>query len=288
MKISDLYRESDTAVISCEFFAPKSEQGFQNLYKVFEHLKQISPAFYSVTYGAGGGTARPTLELVCKIQDEFGILSMPHLTCVNHTKEYLLNYVHELKDNGINNILALRGDMPGGGKFMPHPEGLRFASDVVGLVGELNHFCIGVAAHPEGHPDAISIEDDIKNLKTKLDAGADFAITQFFFENEFYYKFVEMTQNSGIEKPIIPGIIPFINANHVMKFAKMNGTHIPDALKKQMIEAGDDREKASELGIKQAVKQCRELLDRGVSGIHFYTLNKSKPTYSVLQSLGMI
>lgn len=287
MKISELYRESVNPVISCEFFAPKSEQGFQNLYKVFEKLKQISPAFYSVTYGAGGGTARPTLELVCKIQDDFGITSMPHLTCVNHSKEYLLDYVNELKEKGIDNILALRGDMPGGGEFIPHPEGLRFASDVVGLVVGLDHFCVGVAAHPEGHPDATSLEEDLENLKIKLDAGADFAITQFFFDNEFYFKFVEKAKQIGIEKPIIPGIIPFINANHVMKFAKMNGTHIPDTLKKQMVEAGDNRESSSELGINQAVKQCRELLDRGVPGIHFFTLNKSKPAISVLQRLGI-
>jgi len=288
LKIAELYRHSDKPVISCEFFAPKSDRGFQNLYKVFEKLKQASPAFYSVTYGAGGGTARPTLELVCKIQDEFGITSMPHLTCVNHSNEYLLSYVKELKDNGIDNILALRGDMPGGGKFMPHPEGLRFAADVVGLVGELNHFCIGVAAHPEGHPDSISPEEDIKNLKNKLDAGADFAITQFFFDNEFYFKFVETARNIGIEKPIIPGIIPFVNANHVMKFAKINKTHIPDNLKKQMIEAGDDREKASKLGINKAAELCRELLDSGVPGIHFYTLNNSRPTLSVLRRLGTI
>ena len=288
MKIAELYRDSDKPVISCEFFAPKSDRGFQNLYKVFEKLKQASPAFYSVTYGAGGGTARPTLELVCKIQDEFGITSMPHLTCVNHSKEYLLSYVKELKDNGIDNILALRGDMPGGGKFMPHPEGLRFAADVVGLVGELNHFCIGVAAHPEGHPDSTSLEEDIKNLKNKLDAGADFAITQFYFDNKFYFKFVEMARNIGIEKPIIPGIIPFVNANHVMKFAKINKTHIPDNLKKQMIEAGDDRERASKLGITKAAELCRELLDSGVPGIHFYTLNNSRPTLSVLQRLGTI
>ena len=288
MKISDLYRENDNAVISCEFFAPKSEKGFQNLYKVFEQLKQALPAFYSVTYGAGCCTARPTLELVCKIQDEFGITSMPHLTCVNHSKEYLLDYIHELKDNGINNILALRGDMPGGGSYISHTEELRFASDVVGLVSELNHFCIGVAAHPEGHPDSVSLEEDIKNLKIKLDAGADFAITQFFFDNEFYFKFVEMARNGGIDKPIIPGIIPFINANHVMKFAKMNGTHIPDALKKQMVEIGDDRKMAVELATSQAVGQCRDLLDRGVPGIHFFTLNNSKPTLSVLQRLGVI
>ena len=288
MKIAELYRDSDKPVISCEFFAPKSDRGFQNLYKVFEKLKQASPAFYSVTYGAGGGTARPTLELVCKIQDDFGITSMPHLTCVNHSKEYLLSYVKELKDNGIDNILALRGDMPGGGKFMPHPEGLRFAADVVGLVGELNHFCIGVAAHPEGHPDSTSLEEDIKNLKNKLDAGADFAITQFYFDNKFYFKFVEMARNIGIEKPIIPGIIPFVNANHVMKFANINKTHIPDNLKKQMIEAGDDRERASKLGINKAAELCRELLDSGVPGIHFYTLNNSRPTLSVLQRLGTI
>lgn len=288
MNISDLYRESENAVISCEFFAPKSEKGFQNLYKVFERLKEASPAFYSVTYGAGGGTARPTLDLVCKIQDEYGITSMPHLTCVNHSKEYLLNYVQELKERGINNILALRGDMPGGGDFIPHAEGLKFASDVVSLVSELNHFCIGVAAHPEGHPAAVSIEEDLKHLKIKLDAGADFAVTQFFFDNEYYFKFVEMARDSGIDKPIIPGIIPFVNANHVMKFAKMNGTHIPDSLKKQMINAGDDREMSVELAITQAVTQCRELLDRGVPGIHFFTLNNSKPTLSVLKELGLI
>lgn len=287
MKISDLYLNSDKPVISCEFFAPKTERGFQSLNKVFEKLKQASPAFYSVTYGAGGGTARPTLELVCKIQDEFGITSMPHLTCVNHSKEYLINYVLELKENGINNILALRGDMPGSDGFVPHPEGLRFAADVVGLVGELNHFCIGVAAHPEGHPDSTSLEEDIQYLKIKLDAGADFAITQFFFDNEFYFKFLEMARNIGIDKPIIPGIIPFINSNHVMKFAKINGTYIPDLLKEQMFEASDDRKRSTKLGVEQAVKQCRELLDSGVPGIHFFTLNNSKPTLSVLQRLGI-
>ncbi len=283
MKISDLYRDNDKPVISCEFFAPKTELGFQNLYKVFAKLKQTSPAFYSVTYGAGGGTARPTLELVCKIQDDFGITSMPHFTCVNHSKEYLLKYMKELKMNGIVNILALRGDMPGGGDFRRHPDGLMYASEVVKLAAGMNHFCIGVAAHPEGHPESLSLEKDIQYLKNKLDAGADFAITQFFFDNNYYFKFVERAQNIGIKKPIIPGIIPFINANHVMKFAKLNGTHIYDDLKNQMIEAGDDREMSSELGINQAVRQCRELLDSGVPGIHFYTLNKSKPTLSVLK-----
>lgn len=285
MYIPEFYRESKKPVISCEFFAPKTEAGNLNLYKVFDRLKQVSPAFYSVTYGAGGGTAQPTMDLVCKIQDDFGITAMSHLTCVSHTKEYLSNYVNDLKGRGINNILALRGDTPGGGKFSPIPGGLKYASEVVQLVGEFDHFSIGVACHPEGHPDSTSLDDDVKNLKIKLDAGADFAISQFFFDNQYFFKFVERTKKAGIDKPIIPGIIPFVNAELVMRFAKMNKTNIPEPLMAQMIEAVGDRERSTELGIRLALRQCRELLDAGVPGIHFFTLNNSNPTIKVVEQL---
>jgi len=283
--ISEFYSESKKPVISCEFFAPKTEAGNLNLYKVFDRLKRVSPAFYSVTYGAGGGTAQPTMDLVSKIQDDFGITAMSHLTCVSHTKEYLSNYVNDLKGRGINNILALRGDTPGGGKFSPIPGGLKYASEVVQLVGEFDHFSIGVACHPEGHPDSTSLDDDVKNLKIKLDAGADFAISQFFFDNQYFFKFVERTKKAGIDKPIIPGIIPFVNAELVMRFAKMNKTNIPEPLMTQMIEAVGDRERSTELGIRLALRQCRELLDAGVPGIHFFTLNNSNPTIKVVEQL---
>lgn len=287
MFISELYSDSKKPVISCEFFAPKTDAGFLSLYKVFDRLKQISPAFYSVTYGAGGGTAQPTMDLVCKIQDDFGITSMPHLTCVSHTQEYLSNYINKLKERGINNILALRGDTPGGGKFKPIPGGLKYASEVVKLVGEFEHFSIGVAGHPEGHPESTSLEDDVRNLKNKLDAGAGFVLTQFFFDNRYFFKFVELAKKTGIDQPIIPGIIPFVNAEHVMRFAKMNRTNIPDSLKAQMIEAGDNKEKSTELGIRQSVGQCKELLDAGVPGLHFYTLNNSIPTVKVIEQMNI-
>lgn len=287
MHISELYSESKKPVISCEFFAPKTEAGNLSLYKVFERLKQVSPAFYSVTYGAGGGTAQPTMDLVCKIQDEFGITAMPHLTCVGHTKEYLSNYVRDLRERGIDNILALRGDTPGGGKFSPVPGGLKYASDVVQLIREFDHFSIGVAGHPEGHPECTSLEEDVQHLKNKLDAGAGFVITQFYFDNQHFFDFVELARKAGIDKPIIPGIIPFVSAKHVMRFAKMNHTNIPEPLLSQMIDAGGDKSKSTELGIRQAVEQCKELLDVGVPGIHFFTLNNSNPTIKVVEQLNI-
>jgi len=283
--ISELYHESKKHVISCEFFAPKTEEGLLNLYKVFNRLKQISPAFYSVTYGAGGGTAQPTMDIVCKIQDDFGITAMPHLTCVGHTAEYLSNYINDLKGRGIENILALRGDAPDGGKFNPIPGGLKYASEVVKLVDGFDHFSIGVAGHPEGHPESTSLEEDVQNLKNKLDAGADFVITQFYFDNQYFFDFVELARKIGIDKPIIPGIIPFVSAEHVMRFAKMNHTNIPEPLLAQMIDAGGDKKKSTKLGIRQAVGQCRELLDAGVPGIHFFTLNNSIPTINVIGQL---
>ena len=285
MQISELYHESKKPVISCEFYAPKTEAGLLNLYKVFDRLKQISPAFYSVTYGAGGGTAQPTMDIVCKIQDDFGITAMPHLTCVGHTAEYLSDYISDLKGRGIENILALRGDAPGGGKFNPVPGGLKYASEVVKLVDVFGHFSIGVAGHPEGHPESTSLEEDVQNLKNKLDAGADFVITQFYFDNQYFFDFVELARKIGIDKPIIPGIIPFVSAEHVIRFAKMNHTNIPEPLLAQMIDAGGDKKKSTKLGIRQAVSQCRELLDTGVPGIHFFTLNNSIPTINVIGQL---
>jgi len=283
--ISELYNESKKPVISCEFFAPKTEEGLLNLYKVFDRLKQISPAFYSVTYGAGGGTAQPTMDIVCKIQDDFGITAMPHLTCVGHTSEYLSNYISDLKGRGIENILALRGDAPDGGKFNPIAGGLKYASEVVKLVDGFDHFSIGVAGHPEGHPESTSLEEDVQNLKNKLDAGADFVITQFYFDNQYFFDFVVLARKIGIDKPIIPGIIPFVSAEHVMRFAKMNHTNIPEPLLAQMLDAGGDKKKSTNLGIRQAVGQCKELLDAGVPGIHFFTLNNSIPTITVIAQL---
>lgn len=287
MHISKLYRESKKPVISCEFFAPKTDAGHLSLYKAFDRLKQVSPAFYSVTYGAGGGTAQPTMDLVCKIQDDYGITAMPHLTCVGHTTGYLSSYVSDLKERGIDNILALRGDAPGGGKFNPVPGGLKYASEVVKLVDGFDHFSIGVAGHPEGHPECTSLEADVQYLKDKLDAGAGFVITQFYFDNKYFFDFVELARKVGIDKPIIPGIIPFVNAELVMRFAKMNHTNIPEPLLAQIIDAGGDRQKSTELGIRQAVGQCKELLDSGVPGIHFFTLNNSMPTIEVIEQLNI-
>ena len=177
--------------------------------------------------------------------------------------------------------------MPGGGKFVPHPDGFDYASEVVELAGKFEHFSVVVAGHPEGHPDSISIEEDVLNLKKKLDAGADFVITQFFFNNDYYFEFVESAKAIGIDKPIIPGVIPFVNSELVMRFAKMNHTKIPGELHSKMLEAGSDKDKSTALGIKQATAQCAELLSSGVPGIHFYTLNNSKPTLAVIRDLDL-
>lgn len=291
--IRDIFREAKEQgrpVISFEFFTPKTPEGENVLEnKTIPALKQAKPDFCSVTYGAGGSTKGKTLELVDKIQRIHGIVAMAHLTCVNATKDETIGIINEAKQRGIKNILALRGDPPGGvGEFKKIPGGFEFAYELVDLLKEIGGFSIGVAGFPEGH---IACKEgkyvDWQRLKFKIERGADFVITQLFFDNAFYYEMMEYLLKLGVSVPVIPGIIPVTSASQIKKFTALCGATIPEKMRDALEKFGDDEEATTEFGIEFATKQCEDLLKNGVPGLHFYTLNKTLPTLRILSNLGL-
>ncbi len=285
VKIKDILKEVWPS-FSFEFFPPKDEEGFERLYRTIERLKHLNPSFVSVTYGAGGSTREKTVDLVAKIKWEIGIESMAHITCVGATRDEIDHLLKEIREKGIENILALRGDPPKGERvFRPVEGGFRYASELVAFIRQRYDFCIGVAGYPEGHKEAPSLEKDIENLKKKVDAGADFIITQLFFDNRFFFDFLERAEGVGIEVPIIPGIMPIINLNQIKRFTEMCGASIPEPLLSRLEEVQDDPSAVEAYGIEYATRQCEELLEARVPGIHFYTLNRSQATWKVVSNL---
>lgn len=272
---------------SFEFFPPKTEDGWTNLRKTLEELSGLEPGFVSVTYGAGGSTRDKTLQLVQEIKQTTGIEAMAHLTCVGHTREELSDIVDRLLESGIENILALRGDPPIGQKsFAPVVGGFRYASELVELIREKDHtLCIGGACYPEGHIEAASRDDDLRNLKLKVDAGIDFVISQLFFDNAFFFDFVERARRVGINIPIVPGIMPITNYEQLNRFVRLCGATVPMRLSLQLEKVKDDPDAVAQLGVAHATVQCMELLNRGVPGIHFYTLNRSPATRMIVSAL---
>ncbi|MEE2986865.1 MAG: methylenetetrahydrofolate reductase [NAD(P)H] [Nitrospinota bacterium] len=285
MKISEIINNTRPA-FSFEFFPPKNEEGFINLYNTIDNLKQWNPAFVSVTYGAGGSTRTKTVELVGRIKNEIGLESMAHLTCVGHSAEEIRNVLDSLLKNGIENVLALRGDPPKGEThFVKTENGFEYANELAEFIKSNYEFCIGGAGYPEGHIECPDKKQDMENLKKKVDAGAEFIITQLFFDNQFYFDFVEKVRGLGIEVPIIPGIMPVLNFGQLKRFTKMCGATIPDALQAELEKAEEDIEAVRRIGIEYATDQCRQLLKEDVPGIHFYTLNRSTATLAILENL---
>jgi methylenetetrahydrofolate reductase (NADPH) len=272
-------------LFSFEFFPPKDEAAAALLMDVVRHLKELRPDFVSVTYGAGGSTRTKTLELVSRIKHEIGIEAVAHLTCVGHSKKEIEGILRELKEHGVENILALRGDPPKGeATFTPHPDGYRYANELVADVARFG-FCVGVAGYPEKHPEAPSASQDLENLKRKVDAGASFVTTQLFLHNGHYFDFVAKARAIGIQCPIIPGIMPVTNYPQIQRFTTLCGATIPADFSEGLSAAQQDLEAVARLGIDHAAQQCRELLTRGAPGIHFYTLNKSRATREILENL---
>ncbi len=272
---------------SFEFFPPKTEEGWTNLRQTLEDLAGLEPGFVSVTYGAGGSTRDRTLQLVSEIKATTGIEAMAHLTCVGHTREELNEVVDRLLESRIENVLALRGDPPQGQKsFAPVAGGLQYASDLVELIRHKDHtLCIGGACYPEGHIEASSRDEDLTNLKRKVDAGLDFVITQLFFDNAFYFDFVERARRVGINIPIVPGIMPITNFEQINRFIRLCGATMPMRLSLQLEKVKDDPDAIAQLGVAHATVQCMELLGRGAPGIHFYTLNRSPATRMIVSAL---
>ncbi len=285
MKIKDLFPHKKWT-FSFEFFPPKTKKAAAALFDTVSDLRFLNPDFVSVTYGAGGSTRQRTIDLVEKLQQEQQFNVMAHLTCVGHTREELKQIITHMKDKGVENILALRGDPPQGEKeFKTVEGGLSHANELVELIREIDDFCIGVAGCPEGHPESTSLDADIEHLKAKVDAGADFIITQIFFDNHHYFDFVERCRKTGIECRIIPGIMPVTSLKSVKFITEMCGAHFPEGLLSRLEKYTDDPATTAYIGLEHAHRQCAWLMQDGAPGIHFYTLNKSLSSRHLLEKL---
>ncbi|MDX1961148.1 MAG: methylenetetrahydrofolate reductase [NAD(P)H] [Leptospiraceae bacterium] len=287
MKIIDIYNKATEPVFSFEFFPPKTLAGEAKLIEAIKNLKVLKPSFVSVTYGAGGSTKDKTIELCSGIQSNFQITTMCHFTCVGASKNDILVTLKRIESEKIHNIIALRGDPSGvGTKFAKHPNGFANASELIEFI-KINKFEFGIAGgcYPEKHPDAITFEQDIINLKIKVDSGAEFLITQLFFSNEIFFKFQKKALEAGINVPIIPGIMPITSFSQIEKFKNLAGCYIPDNLVNELDQLKNDEAEFLNRSIEFTSKQCEELLNRGVKGIHFYTLNQSNATIEVMKRL---
>jgi methylenetetrahydrofolate reductase (NADPH) len=285
MKIGDAIKARGRS-LSFEFFPPKDAAAEARLFQTITRLKGYQPTFVSVTYGAGGGTLRNTRKVVVRIKGETPLTPMPHLTCVEQSASALEKILLDYKRNGIENVLALRGDPPKGqDKFVAHPDGFCYAIDLVRLVVAVGGYSIGVAVYPEGHKEAPDLETDMYYTKQKINAGADFAITQMFFDNRFFYNFMERAGKAGINIPIIPGIMPITDIEQIKKFGKMTGATIPKSIVGPMEKAASPEE-ALKLGVEFATKQCEDLRQNGVKYLHFYTLNQSRSVTEIVNNLG--
>jgi len=275
--------------LSLEFFPPKEREEWPGFFKTVERLRQLNPAFVSVTYGAGGSTNSATLEIVSRLQGEYGLEAMAHLTCIGADDGGICGFLDRLAAAGVNNVLALRGDAPQNAPADFCPDGpLRFASDLVRLIREQRPgFGIGVAAYPEVHPEALSAEADLENLKRKLDNGGDFAITQLFFDNRLYFDFIARARAAGITKPIIPGILPVVNLKVIKRIMSLCGASIAPEFMARLEEA-DHRGGADEvqkLGVAHARSQAEGLLAGGAPGVHLYTLNRVDASLAIAEGL---
>lgn len=272
---------------SFEFFPPKTPEGEKQLWETLDDLRSLEPGFVSVTYGAGGSTRDRTIELVSHIKERTGIEAMAHLTCVGHTKDEIAEVLARLAKYRIENVLALRGDPPKGQATFEKTEGgMGNAGELVDFISQQGlGFCVGAAAYPEGHVETASREADLQHLKAKVDAGCDFLITQLFFDNAFYFDFVERARRAGINVPIVPGIMPITNVEQVNRFVRMCGATVPMRLQLELEKVKDDPTAVMQLGVAHATVQCLELLQRGVPGIHFYTLNRSPASRMIVTAL---
>ena len=285
MKIIDILEQAKPS-FSFEFFPPKDSDGFDQLFKTIDNLKPLNPAFVSVTYGAGGSTRSKTIDLVGRIKKEIGLESMAHLTCVGHNSDEILNVLGDIKKQNVDNVLALRGDPPAGEiNFTKPNNGFGYGVELVQFISEHFSFCIGVAGYPEGHPESSNREEDLFHLKKKVLAGASFIVTQLFFDNKYYFDFVANLRNIGVNVPVIPGIMPIVNLKQIKRFTKMCGATVPHDLMVRLEAVQDDPESVYQIGVDHAANQCRKLLMQGAPGVHFYTLNRSRATLSVLERL---
>jgi methylenetetrahydrofolate reductase (NADPH) len=295
MKIRDIFKTT-RPTISFEFYPPKDEVAMHNLLETLSRLRDLRPSFTSCTYGAGGSTRARTLEVTLKIKQQFGLEAMAHFTCVGQTLKDINNVLQNFAQNGIESVLVLRGDRPAGQprseRGQPEPPESWFP-DFKNAVDLIRHirarfgdtFSVGCAGYPEKHPEAPDFETDLRHLKEKVDAGADFVITQLYFDNKDFFHFVQRARAIGIIVPIIAGIMPVTNVAQIKKFTTMCGASIPGKMQRELDSIADNPDAVVEYGVNWATAQCRELLAGNVHGLHFYTLNKSKATRQIVENL---
>ncbi len=285
MKLADLYARPGLT-LSVEFFPPKTDKGEENLFNEIETIKRLNPAFCSVTYGAGGSTREKTVDLVDRIHRESCLEVMCHLTVVGQSKDEARSILKKLKHRGIENLIALGGDPPQGmADWRPHPDGFHHAVELVREAVALGGFSVAVAGFPEVHPRAVSRAADLKYMRDKIDAGAVAIITQLFFDNDDYYRYVEDVRKLGITVPIVPGVLPILSAPQVRRFTALCCAKIPAPLERELAKVENNDDAAVQLGIEYASRQCEALIKFGAPGIHFYSLNKSLSLRAICKNL---
>lgn len=284
-KIRDILK--DTAPhISFEIFPPKTEAGYNSVVSAAEQIAALKPSFISVTYGAGGGTSKNTVKIASHIK-RLGVTSLAHLTCVSSTKEDVRKVIDELKREGIENILALRGDRPKDAQF-PLPNQYRYASELIEDIRSQGDFCIGAACYPEGHVESEHKKDDIANLKTKVGCGVDFLTTQMFFDNNILYNFLYRIREKGITVPVLPGIMPITNAKQMKRTLELSGTALPQRFVAILDRFGEDPDAMKQAGIAYATEQIIDLIANGVNHIHVYSMNKPDVAKTIMGNLSEI
>lgn len=282
MRIAELF-DGSRPVVSFEFFPPKTERGYPALFRTVEDLKRLDPSFVSVTWGAGGSTRRKTTEIVIQIQREAGITAMAHMTCVGSSRAHISETLDRLTGAGVENLLALGGDRPE--DYAPDPEGFEHANELIDFVRPRWDVCIAAAAYPEGHPRSPSAEADLAMTALKTRSGAEVLITQLFFDNQDYFDLVRRAREAGIHVPIVPGIMPVVSTANIRRISALCGAKIPPELGAALDDCADDDARTLEVGIEWSTRQCRELLEKGAPGLHFYTLNRSPATRRIHQNV---
>ena len=286
MKIRDILK-SEEPHISFEVFPPKTDAGFDSVLAATEKIAALKPSFISVTYGAGGGTSKNTVSIASHIKKDFGVTSLAHLTCVSSTKEVVHQVIGRLKEEGIENVLALRGDIPAEHEF-PLPNHYRYASELIEDIRQQGDFCIGAACYPEGHVETEHKKDDIINLKHKVDCGVDFLTTQMFFDNHILYNFLYRIREKGITVPVLPGIMPVTNKKQIARIGGLSGTILPERFRAIVDRFGDNPGAMQQAGIAYATDQIIDLIANGISHIHVYSMNKPEVAAAIIRNLSEI
>ncbi len=286
MKIKERLSE-DRVNISFEVFPPKTDAGFNKVMEAIEEIADLKPSFISVTYGAGGGTSKNTVKIASHIQNDLGVASLAHLTCVSSTKEEVRQVIEQLRKQGIQNVLALRGDIQKDGVF-PIQNHYKYASELIEDIKSQGDFCIGAACYPEGHVESEHKAEDIAHLKEKVDVGVDFLTTQMFFDNSILYNFLYRIREKGITVPVLPGIMPVTNGKQIARICELSGTILPERFRAIVDRFGDNPKAMQQAGIAYATDQIIDLIANGIHNIHIYSMNKPEIASAIMTNLSEI